>query len=195
MGAALDNLLVEIRGCTLCEANLPLGPRPVLQASDRARILVVGQAPGRRVHETGIPFNDPSGDLLRQWMGLSREQFYDSDLLAIVPMGFCFPGTGKSGDLPPRPECAETWRTGLLKLMPQIEMTLAVGRYAIDWHLRPARGETLASVVRDYERHWPHTVPMPHPSPRNRRWLKQNAWFEAEIVPRVRQRIQKLISV
>lgn len=187
-----DQLVQQVRACTVCREVLPLGPRPVVQLSKTSRILVVGQAPGRKVHDTGLPFNDPSGDRLRQWMGLSREQFYDDRLLAILPMGFCFPGTGKSGDLPPRPECADTWRQVLLERLEHIELTLVIGQYAQAWHL-PDNRKSVTENVRAWRSYWPAMLPMPHPSPRNIRWLKTNPWFEGEVVPRLQARIRELL--
>ncbi len=191
--SALDRLLSEIRACTLCAEHLPHGTRPVVRARSTARLLIVGQAPGRRVHATGIPFNDPSGERLRAWMGVTREEFYDEARVAIVPMGFCYPGTGAGGDLPPRPECAATWRQPLLKLLPNIALTLAIGRYAHDWHLA-ARGRSVTDVVRAWRERAPSVVPLPHPSPRNALWLRRNPWFEAEVVPELRQRVRAALG-
>jgi uracil-DNA glycosylase len=188
------SLLREIRACTHCAAQLPLGPRPVLQAHPAARILVVGQAPGRKVHETGLPFNDPSGDRLRDWMGIDRAVFYDPDRLALVPMGFCYPGTGPGGDLPPRPECAALWRERLLATLPAIELTLLLGQHAVAWHLRQPLSRPLAPTVRDWRRHWPRQLPMPHPSPRNRRWFALHPWFEQELVPALRERVRQILG-
>ena len=189
----LDQLLIEIRACTVCSGSLPLGPRPVVQVDASSKILIVGQAPGRRVHESGIPFSDASGDRLRQWMGITADRFYDPSEVAIVPMGFCFPGTGPSGDLPPRPECAPTWREPLLALLGQVELTLVIGTYAQQWHL-PGAGTSVTGVVRSWMEHWPAVVPLPHPSPRNNRWLKQNPWFEEDLVPRLRQRVTEVLG-
>jgi uracil-DNA glycosylase len=189
---SLPSLLKDIRACTVCAAHLPLGPRPVVQAHASARILIAGQAPGRKVHETGIPFNDVSGNRLRQWLGLSPEVFYDETKLAILGMGFCFPGTGKSGDLPPRPECAPTWRAPLLAQLHNIRLTLALGQYAMAYHL-PGRGKTLTEVVSGWQRDWPVVVPLPHPSPRNQAWLKRNPWFESELLPVLRLRIADVL--
>ncbi len=192
--AEVAALLREVRACTHCAAALPLGPRPVLQLDPRARILLASQAPGRRVHASGLPFDDASGDLLRQWMGLDRAQFYDPRLLAIVPMGLCFPGTGAAGDLPPRPECAPRWRARLLAALPRIELTLLVGRYAIDGHLRPPRSATLTRVVREWRSHAPAVLPLPHPSPRNRRWLAANPWFAEEVLPLLAERVRAIVA-
>lgn len=190
MDEPFDALLARIRACRICEAFLPLGPRPVVQASPTARLLIVSQAPGRKVHETGIPFNDPSGDRLRQWLGVDKACFYDADRIAIVPMGFCFPGTGSSGDLPPRPECAPQWHPRLLPKLPQVRLTLAIGQYAQAGLLGDARGPSLTDTVRDWRNHLARGVlPLPHPSPRNRLWLTRNPWFEAELVPELRRRV------
>lgn len=190
---SLPALLTQVRACTLCAPYLPLGPRPVLQAHASARILIASQAPGRKVHLSGIPFDDASGERLRDWLGLSRETFYDPRQVAILPMGFCFPGTGRSGDLPPRPECAPAWRDALLARLPAIEFTLAIGRYAQAWHL-PAGGKPLTEVVRDWRAQWPHAVALPHPSPRNNVWLARNPWFERELVPRLQARVRQVLD-
>lgn len=189
---SFEQLVQQVRACTLCREVLPHEPRPVVQLSESCRILVVGQAPGRKVHETGLPFNDPSGDRLRQWMGISRDVFYDERRLAILPMGFCFPGTGKSGDLAPRPECAETWREALLARLVNIELTLVIGQYAQAWHL-PGRSKSVTENVRAWPQYWPALLPMPHPSPRNNLWLRNNPWFEQELVPRLQARVRELI--
>ncbi|MEM1154050.1 MAG: uracil-DNA glycosylase family protein [Pseudomonadota bacterium] len=180
--------LERVTSCTACGA-LPLGPRPILQLNPNARILIAGQAPGRKTHEKGIPFDDASGNRLRDWMGLSRDQFYDSGLVAVLPMAFCYPGTGKSGDLPPPPLCAKKWRSELLKLLPRIDLTLLIGQYALDWHLKEKQSNTLTETVRNWKSYWPEILPMPHPSPRNNRWLKKNLWFEKEVLPKLRQRV------
>ena len=190
---ALSSLLTDVRACTLCAAHLPLGPRPVVQMSASSRILIAGQAPGRKVHETGIPFNDVSGNRLREWLGISREVFYDETKLAILGMGFCFPGTGKSGDLPPRPECAPAWRASLLAHLKNVQLTLVLGQYAMAYHL-PGRGKTLTDVVTGWRRDWPLIVPLPHPSPRNQAWLKRNPWFEQELLPVLRLRIAEVLG-
>lgn len=189
---ALSSLLSDVRACTLCAAHLPLGPRPVVQMSASSRILIAGQAPGRKVHETGIPFNDVSGNRLRQWLGIPPEVFYDETKLAILGMGFCFPGTGKSGDLPPRPECAPAWRAPLLGQLKHLQLTLVLGQYAMAYHL-PGRGKTLTDVVAGWRRDWPLIVPLPHPSPRNQAWLKRNPWFEEELLPVLRLRIAEVL--
>jgi len=164
----------------------------VLQCSPSARILIAGQAPGRRVHDSGIPFDDASGDRLRAWMSIDRERFYDANRIAILPMGFCYPGSSGSGDLPPRPECAATWRAALLAHLLRVELTLVIGRYAQDYHLGEAGGVTArVSAWRDG---LPGVIPLPHPSPRNNRWLKRNPWFESELLPELRARISKILE-
>ena len=185
MSRQFSQLLASVRDCRLCEESLPLGPRPVLQIDPRATILIAGQAPGRRVHESGIPFDDPSGDRLREWMGVCRETFYDPGKIAILPMGFCYPGSGKSGDLPPRPECAEPWRQRLLKNLRHVELTLVIGQYAQRWHLARVH-KNLTETVRAWRDYEPRTVPLPHPSPRNNIWLKRNPWFAENLLPNLR---------
>jgi uracil-DNA glycosylase len=191
----LPLLLKEVRGCTICAAHLPRGPRPVLQADARARILIAGQAPGSKVHASGVPFDDASGERLRQWMGVGREQFYDPEIVAILPMGFCYPGTGKSGDLPPRRECAPQWRTRLLQAMPHIELTLVIGQYAMAWHLPNAATSNLTQTVRAWREHGSAVLPLPHPSPRNNIWLKANPWFALEVVPALQARVGSIVSI
>lgn len=188
----LAAVLGEVRACQLCAPHLPLGARPVLQLNPRARILIAGQAPGRKVHESGVPFSDPSGQRLRAWMGVSDATFYDPARIAILPMGLCYPGTGANGDLPPRPECAVTWRRRLLAQLPNLELTLVIGQYAAAWHLPEAAGSTLTELVTHWRSYWPQVLPMPHPSPRNQRWLRNNPWFSAEVLPQLQQRIRML---
>lgn len=189
----LGSLLAEVRACSLCAPDLPLGPRPVVQLGRGARILVAGQAPGSAVHHSGIPFDDPSGDRLRTWMGVTRDEFYDPDRVAILPMGFCYPGTGSSGDLPPRPECAPTWRRRLLAQLSRVELTLVMGRYALDWHL-DAGGRSVTELVAGWRTRWPEVLPLPHPSPRNNRWLRRNPWFEVEVIPELQRRVAALLA-
>ena len=185
---ALASTMAEARACTVCSAHLPLGPRPVLRASASSRLLIVGQAPGTKVHETGIPWNDPSGDRLRDWLGLDRDAFYDERRIAIMPMGFCYPGVDRNGgDKPPRPECAPLWHDRLLALMPGIELTLLVGMYAQRRYLGRRRRRTLTDTVREWRDYLPDYLPLPHPSWRNTAWLRKNPWFEAEIVPFLRK--------
>jgi len=190
---SFSSLLTEVRACTICEAHLSLGPRPVVQLHPNARILIAGQAPGKKVHDSGIPFDDASGNRLREWLGMTSEVFYDPKQIAILPMGFCFPGSGKSGDLPPRPECAPAWREQLLRRLRHLEITLVIGQYAQAYHL----GETKPSLtenVRAWRNYWPGTVPMPHPSPRNNIWLRRNPWFEADLLPLLRKRVEAILS-
>ena len=194
MSKSLDKLVKEIKACNLCTNHLPLGPRPVIQVGSLARILIVGQAPGRRVHETGIPFNDPSGERLRLWMGINKEEFYDKDKVALVPMGFCFPGTGKSGDLPPRPECADTWREKLLEQLPNIELTIVIGQYAQGWHFGSSNKQNLTKTVKSWKEFWPNAIPLPHPSPRNNIWLRKNAWFEDEVIPALQKTVNAILD-
>lgn len=189
----LDSLLPEIRACRLCAEHLPLGPRPVLQAHRSATILIAGQAPGRRVHASGVPFQDPSGDRLRAWLGIGEDVFYDPRIVAILPMGFCYPGSGSSGDKPPRRECAPAWRGAVLDGLPHIRLTLVLGRYAQAYHLGADFGG-VTEAVRSWRDHWPERLPLPHPSPRNQAWFKKNAWFEEEVLPRLRARVRELMD-
>lgn len=190
MNDPLPALLEDIRACRICATHLPLGPRPVLQAAPDARVLIVGQAPGRKVHESGVPFDDASGDRLRDWMGIGRDTFYDPQRIAIVPMGFCFPGSGSSGDKPPRPECAPTWHPRLLPLLDAVRLTLVLGQYAQAALLGDARGPNLTDTVGEWRTHLQHDrLPLPHPSPRNNRWLKRNAWFEQDLLPALREHV------
>lgn len=219
----LNLLLKQIRACQLCQAELPLPAKPILQASSQARILIAGQAPGVKTHHKGIPFDDASGERLRTWLNVSREQFYDPALFAIVPMGFCFPGTierngKKQGDKPPRPECATTWHEKLLALMPQVELVLVLGQYAIDYHLPRAKARlstacreltspdltlstplpppkvTVTQAIEQWSLYWPQLMVMPHPSPRNNLWLKQHPEFERERLPTLQERVASLLA-
>ena len=192
--STLEALLAAVRDCRACAKHLPLGPRPVLQLHSGARVLIVGQAPGRKVHASGVPFDDASGERLRAWMGIDKDTFYDAKRIAILPMGFCFTGTGTSGDLPPRPECAATWRKQLLACMPNIELTLIIGQYAQAWHLPQAGKATLTDTVLDWRSHWPAVLPLPHPSPRNNIWLKRNGWFTEGVVPQLQARVKALLD-
>lgn len=186
-------LLAEVRACTLCAEHLPQGPRPIVQLHPQARILIAGQAPGSRVHASGVPFDDPSGDRLRDWLGVSREIFYDAKQIAILPMGFCYPGTGKSGDLPPRPECAPAWREQLLARLRHLELTIVLGQYAQAYHL-PSSKLSLTEVVKAWRDYWPAALPLPHPSPRNNIWLSKNPWFQKELLPVLRRRVAKILA-
>ena len=192
--SALDELLAQVRACRVCEAHLPLGPRPVLRAATTSRLQIVGQAPGARVHETGIPWNDPSGDRLRQWLQLDRETFYDERRIAIIPAGFCYPGrNAKGGDLPPRPECASLWRPQLNALLSGITLTLLVGQYAQAYYLGQRRKKTLTATVQAWREYLPDYLPTPHPSWRCTNWLRNNPWFETEVLPELRARAHALL--
>lgn len=186
-------LIDQVRHCTLCAEHLPHGVRPVLQIHPNAKILIAGQAPGRKVHESGIPFDDASGDRLRDWMGINKETFYNPEKIAILPMGFCYPGTGKSGDLPPRPESAVAWREKLMQQLPQLELILAIGQYAQAYHLAEKK-KTLTETVLNWQDYLvadgPAILPLPHPSPRNNIWLKRNPWFVTDVLPALKKQIQ-----
>ncbi|MGH8397176.1 MAG: uracil-DNA glycosylase family protein [Gammaproteobacteria bacterium] len=185
MAENLARLLKEVRACRACEGNIP-APRPVLNAHRDARVLIVGQAPGRKVHETGIPWNDASGDRLRTWLGVDKDRFYDPRCFAIIPMGFCYPGKGKSGDMPPRKECAELWLQRLLAALPNIELKILIGQYAQAYYLGKRRKETLTATVRAWREYWPDYLPLPHASSRNTGWFKYNPWLEQEVIPALR---------
>ncbi|CAA0098305.1 Uncharacterised protein [BD1-7 clade bacterium] len=190
---ALVGLLDDIAQCRLCETDFGFTPRPVVQVSPNAKILIAGQAPGRKVHESGIPFNDASGERLRDWMGIDKDTFY-SDAIAIVPMAFCFPGTGKSGDLPPPAICAKTWRGRVLEQLPERQLTLLVGHHAMKWHLPELKRSTLTDIVSQWQSFSDGTLPLPHPSPRNQYWLKKHPWFEQELLPQLKVQVQKALS-
>lgn len=192
MSRVLTALLTEVRACTACAEHLPAGPRPVVQVGPGAPIVLIGQAPGRRVHESGVPWDDPSGDRLRDWLGVDRDRFYDPASFALVPMGFCFPGTGSGGDLPPRPECAPLWHDRILGHLAPDRLTVLLGRYAIERYL-PERSSTLTETVRAWRDHLP-TVVVPHPSPRNTRWLRNNPWFADEVLPALRAEVAERLS-
>ena len=189
----LEILLAAVRNCRACEAHLPLGPRPVLRAGDTARILVVGQAPGLRVHTTGIAWDDPSGERLRGWMGVDKGVFYDESRIAIIPMGYCYPGRGNGGDLPPRRECAALWLDKLLTKLPRIELTLLIGQHAQRHFLGNRRKSSLAETTKAWCEYSPHYIPLPHPSPRNQPWFKRHAWFEEQLIPVLHSRIEALL--
>jgi uracil-DNA glycosylase len=188
----LAGLLTEVRQCRACEQHLPLGPRPVLQVGDGARILIVGQAPGTRVHASGIPWDDPSGERLRAWMGIDASKFYNASEIAIIPMGYCYPGRGNGGDLPPRRECASLWLDHLLAKLPQIEMTLLVGLHAQRHFLRQRRKLSLTATVKAWREFAPEYLPLPHPSARNTPWFQRNPWFEHELLPGLRERVESI---
>jgi uracil-DNA glycosylase len=187
--AQIESLLAEIRACRHCAASLPQGPRPIVQAGRGARILIIGQAPGSKVHSTGVPWDDDSGDRLRQWTGLPREVFYDSDRVALMPMGLCYPGKGNGGDLPPRPECAPLWHAPLLAQMPELKLTLLVGRYAQARYWPADLRPSVTEAVRNYAKGPEAALPLPHPAWRSRLWMAKNPWFEADVLPVLREKV------
>ncbi len=186
-------VITEARRCTLCAGELPFPPRPLLQGSKQSRILIIGQAPGRKAQETGTPWDDASGQRLRDWLQLTDKQFYDPALVALIPMGFCYPGTGKSGDLPPDPRCAPTWHPRLLKAMPNIKLTVLIGKYALD-HYLPKQYKTITAAVRDHKKLLPTHIALPHPSPRNNIWLKKNPWFEKQTLTAIKKQTLSLLQ-
>jgi uracil-DNA glycosylase len=199
MGRTLEDplaaLIAEVRACRVCEAHLPLGPRPILSAEASARLMIIGQAPGTRVHESGVPWDDASGDRLRDWLAIERDVFYDAGHVAIVPMGFCYPGQDKNGgDKPPRPECAPLWHARLRAELPNVALTLLVGRYAQVQYLGRAAGKSVVETVRAWRDHMPAYLPLPHPSWRTRSWATKNPWFEAEMIPALRAELRRLFA-
>lgn len=187
-------LLQDIHACRLCAAHLPFAPKAILQAGKQARILIIGQAPGIKAHNSGIPWSDASGERLRAWLGVTATQFYDPNLFAIMPMGFCYPGRGKSGDLPPRPECAPHWHAKLLEQMPDITLTLLIGQYAQNYYLQD-NFKTLTERVEHWRDYLPKNIfVLPHPSPRNQIWLKKNPWFEQKAVPELQRRVRQITN-
>ncbi len=195
MTAGLEELLAEIRACRVCAGHLPLGPRPVIRGRGGARIMIASQAPGTKVHASGLSFDDASGDRLREWLGIDRATFYDEDRIAIAPMGFCYPGRlPRGGDAPPRPECAPLWQPRLAAALPGIELTLLIGQYAMRWHLRERAMPTLTETVAAWRSFLPRYFPLPHPSWRNTGWLKRHPWFAAEALPELRRRVRALTA-
>jgi uracil-DNA glycosylase len=194
MTSELDRLLSDIRACRICEASLPLGPRPVLRASATARLLIVGQAPGTKVHASGVPWDDASGKRLREWLDMDTDTFYDVSKIAIVPMGFCYPGKSGSGDAPPRPECRATWHPQLLPLLNNVRLTLLIGQYSQDYFLGKRRKASLTETVAAWREYMPEHLPLPHPSPRNVGWFKANPWFENDVVPALRERVRMVLT-
>lgn len=189
----MKELLDKIQKCTLCSEHLPLGPRPIATAHSASKIAIIGQAPGTKVHASGIPWDDASGKQLRAWLDVSTEDFYNTKNFAIIPMGFCYPGKGKSGDLPPRPECAPLWHQPLFDHMPKLELVLLIGMYAQNYYLKNNAKATLTETVKHYEDYLPDYFILPHPSPRNRFWLSKNPWFEKKIIPQLQNTVQKII--
>jgi uracil-DNA glycosylase len=190
----LTTLLRDIRACTICASVLPHAPRPVVVASGQSRVLIIGQAPGAKVHASGVPWSDASGARLRTWLGVDDTSFYDDTKFALIPMGFCFPGRGPSGDLPPRPECAAHWHRDLLAQMHSVQLTLLIGQYAQRFGLGDANGNTLTDTLTRWRDYGPKVIPLPHPSPRNIAWFKRNPWFEADVLPTVRERVAQALA-
>jgi len=189
----MEGLLHDIRQCNICEKHLPLGPRPIATAHQDSKIIIIGQAPGTKVHASGIPWDDASGKQLRQWLNVSDADFYNTKKFAIIPMGFCYPGKGKTGDLPPRTECAPQWHEALLQKMPNVELVILIGMYAQKYYLQKEAKRTLTETVANFKEYLPKFLPLPHPSPRNRYWLTKNPWFEIEVVPKLQNRVNNLI--
>ncbi|MBQ4819891.1 uracil-DNA glycosylase family protein [Aquimarina sp. MMG016] len=190
----MKTLLSDIRDCEVCKAHLPLGPRPVVSAHPDAKIVIIGQAPGTKVHQSGIPWDDASGKQLRKWLAISDELFYDETKIAIVPMGFCYPGKGKSGDLPPRTECAPLWHQPLFDQMPKLELVILIGQYAQKYYLKKEAKSNLTETVKVFQEYLPKYFPLPHPSPRNRFWLTKNPWFDKDVIPVLQQLIKENIT-
>lgn len=189
----MHRLLAEIRSCEVCKAYLPLGPRPIVAAHNEAKVVIIGQAPGTKVHQTGIPWDDPSGRQLRKWLGVTDEVFYDASKISLIPMGFCYPGKGKSGDLPPRPECAPLWHEGLFHKMQNLKLVVVIGVFAQSYYLKQKREKNLTETVKMYKNYLPKYFPLPHPSPRNRFWLSKNPWFEEAVVPQLQKRVSDIL--
>lgn len=191
----MEQLLSQIRNCIHCKEHLPLGPRPIVAAHPESKIAIIGQAPGTKVHQTGIPWDDPSGKQLRNWLNVTDEQFYDEQLFALIPMGFCYPGKGKSGDLPPRPECAPLWHGPLLMEMPNLKLTLLIGQYAQKHYLGDEMKSNLTETVKNYREYLPQYFVLPHPSPRNRFWLSKNSWFDEEVLPDLKEKVLESLCI
>lgn len=187
----MDVLLNNISQCCTCKAHLPLGPRPVVTANPKSKIVIISQAPGTKVHQSGIPWDDQSGKKLREWLNVTDEEFYNTENFAIIPMGFCYPGKGKTGDLPPRPECAPQWHDALLEKMPNVKLIILIGAYAQNYYLKDKK--TLTERVEDFKTYLPKYFPIPHPSPTNRFWRAKNPWFEELVVPELRDSISKIV--
>ncbi|MGB4845014.1 MAG: uracil-DNA glycosylase family protein [Ferruginibacter sp.] len=190
----MDKLLKDIRSCVVCEKFLPNAPRPIIQAGKNSKIIIIGQAPGQKVQNSGIPWDDLSGNELRRWLGVTKEQFYDEKIFALVPMGFCYPGKGKSGDMPPRPECAPLWHKPVLQNMKQVKLIILIGQYAQNYYLGDKLKPTLTETVKNFKKYLPEYLPLVHPSPRNKIWQKKNPWFEKEIIPQLQKIVKKTLS-
>lgn len=189
----MQPLLQQIRKCTICEPHLELGVRPVLSADVQSKILIIGQAPGLAVHQTGIPWDDKSGKNLRNWMDVDNDTFYDPTIFGIIPMGFCYPGKGKSGDLPPRKECAQQWHQAIWNQLPNVRLTLLIGKYAQDYYLPKTKKRNLTETVKNFRDYLPHFFVLPHPSPRNNIWQAKNKWFKIDVLPALKDQIQQII--
>ena len=194
MKQSFSSLLSDIKACEICKSHLPLGPNPVVSVNKTSKILIIGQAPGTKVHASGIPWDDASGKNLRKWLGVSNADFYNPDIFGIVPMGFCYPGKGKSGDLPPRPECAPQWHTQILERLEQVDLVLLIGLYAQNYYLGNSKKSTLTETVRNFEEYLPKFLPLVHPSPRNGIWMRKNPWFEKEVVPALQEIVSRAMS-
>jgi len=188
------HLLQRIRACTVCESELPCGANPIVQFSELSKIVLVSQAPGKIAHDKNVPYQDPSGRTLRRWLGVDEEQFYKADNFAILPIGFCYPGKGKSGDLPPRPECAPLWHEAVWNALQHVELTVLIGQYAQRYYLRRQARKTLTDTVQNYTDYLPNSFPIVHPSPRNSRWLRRNPWFETAVVPHLQQLVRSIVA-
>ncbi len=190
----MDKILSEIRNCTVCKDFLPNVPRPIIQASSVSKIVIIGQAPGQKVQDSGVPWDDASGNNLREWLGVDKQTFYNEKIFALIPIGFCFPGSGKSGDLPPRPECAPLWHQRVLKSMTEIKLTLLIGQYAQNYYLKNTAKITLTETVKNYKEYLPNYIPLPHPSPRNNIWQKKNTWFKESLIQVLQEKIESLLD-
>lgn len=190
----MNKLITEISNCQVCAADLLLGPRPIVSFLPSSKIVIIGQAPGSVVHRTGIPWNDKSGENLRKWMGIDNDTFYDASKIAIMPMGFCYPGKGKSGDLPPRKECAPLWHTQILQQLKDVKLTLLIGKYAQDYYLKKQAERTLTATVKNFHVYLPQYFVLPHPSPRNNIWMAKNRWFQSDILPCLKEKVREILK-
>ena len=190
----IEKLLSEVRACTICKEHLPNHPKPIIRASSKSKILIIGQAPGQKVQNSGIPWDDASGKVLREWLGVDSDSFYNTELFAIMPMGFCYPGASKTGDLPPRKECAVNWHKRMSDKMLRIQLTLLIGKYAQDYYLKQNAKENLTETVKNYADYLPAYIPLPHPSPRNNIWIKKNSWFKADVIPLLQEKVSLILN-